>query len=367
LLDEPSKENILQADPNDVYALIGSDLQFAAESLPAQVHSADWAAENGGRVTKWAAESLLARVFLYYTGYYGQSSLPTREGQITSAQALAYVEDVIANSGHSLVEDFASLWPAASLEDYAGEGNPETVFAIKYTYTSDYNGNVDGNHWMVMYGMRQIDSYPYGRGWGGATVNPELWNLYPDGDTRKTASIISVEDEEIEVDPEFQREYTGYYVKKYSPMSTEAGQSVAESLGAVSFQIGQFQDFVSIRFADVLLMAAELGSPNAQQYFDQVRSRALGSNFTPVPLTEELLKTERRLEFAFEGIRYWDLLRYGIAAAADALNVSDVEVLNAGQPVMKSITFNSESMGLQQIPYNQITLSSGILKQNTGW
>ena len=45
-------------------------------------------------------------------------------------------------------------------------------------------------------------------------------------------------------------------------------------MGAGDFQISQFQDWVLVRYADVLLMAAELGSPNAQSYFDQVRKRA---------------------------------------------------------------------------------------------
>src|SRR5690606_13680227 len=106
-----------------------------------------------GRITKWAAKSLLARVYMYYTGYYGKSDLV---GVVSKAQALQHVEDVINSSGHGLVEDFSTLWPAASLENYAGEDNKEIVFSIKHTYTSDYNGNTDGNHWMVMFGMREF-------------------------------------------------------------------------------------------------------------------------------------------------------------------------------------------------------------------
>lgn len=367
LTEVPTRENLPQADPADVYSLIATDLQFGAENMSNEPYSEAWAASNDGRVTKWAAESLLARVFLYYTGYYGEGNLPTQEGQITEAQALEYLEDVINNSGHDLVENYASLWPAASVENYAGEGNVESIFSIKYTYTSDYNGNTDGNHWMVMYGIRQTNSYPYGTGWGGATVNPDLWDLYGENDTRRVASITSIDDEEIDMDITNQREYTGYYAKKYSPMSTEAGQSVAESLGAVNFQIGQFQDFVSIRFADVLLMAAELGSSNAQQYFDRVRGRAYGENYNSLALTPEILQRERRLEFAFEGIRYWDLLRQGMSVAAAAINESGVEVLNAGEPETKTITFDPATRGLQQIPYNQINLSNGVLEQNTGW
>lgn len=362
LLDEPSSENIPQANPDDVYKLIANDLKFAAENLPAEPYSSP---AKDGRVTKWAAESMIGRVFLYYTGYYNKADLA---GVITQEQALTYLEDVIANSGHALVEDFANLWPAASVDDYAGEGNAETIFSIKYTYTSDYDGNTDGNHWMVMFGIREQSLYPYGNGWGGATVNPKLYDAFSDNDTRKVASIISIEDEELPFEQiNKQREYTGYYIKKYSPMSDEAGNSLAVKLGGTNFMIGQFQDYVSIRYADVLLMAAELGSPNAQDYFDEVRQRAYKDNFTSQPATSENIMRERRFEFAFEGHRYWDLLRQGLNVAANAINEPGITVLNGGNPATKKVTFNEQTKGLQQIPNNQITLSSGVLKQNTGW
>ncbi len=367
LLEEPSLDNLPQADPDDVYALITTDLLFGINNMSGDAYSESDASTNDGRVTKWAAEALLARVYLYYTGYYGASSLVSQSGTVTGSEVLGYLEDVISNSGHGLVDNFAHLWPAASVQSYAGEGNQESIFSIKYTYTSDYNGNADGNHWMVMYGMRQTDAYPYGRGWGGATVSEALYNAYDANDHRQEASIVAIEEEAIEIDIATQREYTGYYVKKYSPMSTADGQSLAESLGAVNFQIGQFQDFVAIRYADVLLMAAELGSPNAQAYFDMVRERAFKDDFTSVALTPELLMQERKLEFAFEGVRYWDLLRSGLDVAAAAINESGTTVLSAGAPVTKDVTFNASTKGLQQIPYNQINLSSGTLQQNAGW
>jgi hypothetical protein len=365
LLTEPTSANVPQADPADVYAVIAGDLKFAADNLP-PVSYASQDASTYGRVTKWAAESLLARVFVYYTGYYGQADLA---GLVSRADALAYVEDVIANSGHALVADFASLWPAASLDLYAGENNPETIFAIKYTYTSDYNGNTDGNHWMVMFGIREQSSYPYGNGWGGGTVNPKLWNAYADTDTRKAASIIAIDEEGIDFENESrQREYTGYYNKKYAPMVDEAGNSVAVSKGGVNFMIGQFEDYVSIRYADVLLMAAELGSPNAQQYFDEVRERAYGDNFTALPVTQANIMEERRLEFALEGIRYWDLLRSGIDTAAGTI-AETTQVLNGGVSTTKTILASNiqQTKGLQQIPNTQVTLSNGTLVQNPGW
>jgi starch-binding outer membrane protein, SusD/RagB family len=372
LLTEPSADNIPQADPQVVYAQIAQDLVFASENLTATTYTNQPAATHG-RASKWAAESLIGRVYLYYTGYYQQADLA---GVVTKAQALAYLEDVIANSGHGLVSTFANLWPAASISNYAGEDNNETVFAIKYTYTSDYTtGNADGNRWLVNLGLRGDKFYPYGDGWGFATVNPKLWDAFKDTDTRKVASIISVDGENIPAEKLIvgQKEYTGYYGKKYIPMINKDGSSVSQTLGAAAGhntdnQISQFQDYVVIRYADVLLMAAELGSANAQSYFDQVRQRAYGSNFTQIPVSQENIMSERRLEFALEGIRYWDLLRQGVDVAASTI-AETTQLLTAGAEVTVKITAAKilETKGLQQIPATQISLSNGVLKQNAGW
>jgi hypothetical protein len=365
LLTAPSAENIPQANPDDVYKVIAEDLKFAADNMPAQTYAAQPVAERG-RATKYAAEALLGRVFLFYTGYYGK---PDLAGTVSKAESVAYLEDVITNSGHGLVEDFANLWPAASLANYAGEDNKETVFGIKYTYTSDYDGNTDGNHWMVMAGIREQAFFPYGNGWGAETVNPKLWAAYSATDTRRGASIISIVDEKLPfTNQSKQREYTGYYEKKYSPMIDENGKPLPEGYGNTSFQIGQFQDYVSIRFADVLLMAAELGSANAQTYFDQVRQRAYQGAFTPLSATPQNIMNERRLEFAFEGIRYYDLLRQGIDRAAQQI-AETATVLNGGASTEKRIVASNiiATKGLQQIPYNQINLANGTLKQNAGW
>ncbi|MDT0689718.1 RagB/SusD family nutrient uptake outer membrane protein [Salegentibacter sp. F188] len=361
LLTEPSSENIPQADPDEVYTVIAEDLMFGSENLPVESYNA----VPSGRVTRWAAKSMLARVYLYYTGYYNQSDLV---GMVSQADALSHLEDVINSSGHGLLEDYARLWPAASVDDFAGENNEEIVFSVKHTYTSDYDGNTDGNHWMVMLGMREFTHYPYAQGWG-ITVNPKLYNAYDEDDTRRDASIIAIDEEEIPFDKiENQREYTGYYTKKYTPLATEDGGSLAVELGGTDFQIGQFQDFYVMRYADVLLMAAELGSPNAQSYFDAVRQRAYQDDFSSQSVTLERIQHERWLEFALEGIRYWDLLRRGVSEAAQVI-AEDTTLLNGGIETPKVISASNiqETEGLQQIPNNQITLSNGVLIQNTGW
>lgn len=365
LLTQPSNENVPQANPDEVYKLIAEDLEFAAQNLPNTKYTSQ-APATFGRVTKWAAASLLGRVYLYYTGYY---SKPDLAGVTTKAEALNGLVDVITNGGFGLVEDFKNLWPAASVLTYAGEDNKETIFAIKYTFTSDYDGNTDGNHWLVMFGLRDQFSVPYGQGWGGGTVNPKLWNAYQATDTRRGATITSIVDESINFTMKGnQREYTGYYAKKYTPTCDENGNSIAVNKGGVNFMIGQFQDYVSIRYADVLLMAAELGAPNAQTYFDDVRKRAYKANYTPLTISQENIMKERRLEFALEGHRLYDLLRQGVNVAAAAVAESTT-VQNGGVSTNKTISAAkiTETKGLVQIPYTQITLSNNVLKQNTGW
>jgi len=131
--------------------------------------------------------------------------------------------------------------------------------------------------------------------------------------------------------------------------------------------IGQFQDYVAIRYADVLLMAAELGSTNAQKYFDDVRSRA---GLPSIPLTTEALREERRFEFVGEGIRFYDLLRYDYTLDYAANKIAITKTVKSGGND-ETVTINGDRLkatkGLQQIPQNQITLSNGVLDQNDGW
>ena len=367
LLTVPSNENQPQAPADSTYTLIANDLLFAAENGAETVET--------GRVNKWAAKAMLARVYLFYTGYYGKAEL----AGISKAKVLEGLEDIIAGTGtngYGLVDDYKNLWPAASStpvpEDnsltttYAGKDNMETVFAIKYNITSNYNGDTDGNHWLVMLGLRTQSFSPYGRGWGACTVVPELYQAYEENDVRKEASIIAISQENLDFDNTDQRDYTGYTNKKYTPLSLPDGKDVAEANDAVNLMIGQYQDYVVIRYADVLLMAAELGSSNAQDYFDQVRTRAGFEDSKPV--NQDNIMAERRLEFAFEGLRYWDLLRQGVNTAASTIAVSTT-VQNAGLEEDKVIDSQKiiDTKGLFLIPQSQISLSSGLITQNDGW
>lgn len=372
LLTEPTTANVAQAEPIDIYNLIVEDLKYAAANIPADAYPKANAANNDGRVTQYAAKAMLARVYLFYTGYYAKTDI-----NVTKAEVLQGLEDVIASTEFELIPNFKALWPAASYvpnttdntldkSGYAGKGNKEVVFAQKFNNTQDYNGNLDGNRWLVMMGLRNTSFSPYGRGWGACTVNPKLVQEFAAGDTRKTASIIDIKNEGIEstFDLKDQREYTGYAVKKYTPTALPDG--TADVGGENDFQISQDQDFIVIRYADVLLMAAELGSANALNYYNNVHTRA---GLSPKnAITQADILAERRFEFAFEGIRYWDLLRQGLNTAASTIaQTQNVLSGNAADVVTISAAKITATRGFMQIPNTQITLSNNVLKQNAGW
>jgi hypothetical protein len=370
LLTAPTSENVPQSDPAETYKLIAEDLKFAAANIPADAYPKAEASDNDGRATMYAAKALLGRVYLFYTGYYGADDLG-----ITGAEVLTGLEDVITSNEFALVEEYKALWPASSyvsLEDdntldrtaYAGEGNTEVVFAQKFSNTQDYNGNVDGNRWLVMMGMRNTNFSPYGKGWGAGTVNPRLVTQFSNDDERKSASIIDIVAEGVAgFDKKDQREYTGYTNKKYTPTALPDGTS--NTGGSNDFQLSQDQDYFVIRYSDVLLMAAELGSANAQAYYDEVRTRA---GLVARPATIPNIMEERKFEFAFEGLRYWDLLRQGLNSAASTIAQTQ-DVLSGTVPDQVVIEEADiiKTRGFMQIPNTQITLSNGVLLQNEGW
>jgi hypothetical protein len=379
----PTTDNDPQATPKEVYKAIFEDLDYAIENIPGEDHKSLYpsAGQGAGHITKYAAEAIKARAYLYYKGYYGEEP----DGA-TAADALAGLEDIISNGGYKLIANYKNLWPAASLvantsalgwdtekSTYAGDNNEEVILAMNFTGTQDYNGNNDSNRWLVMMGVRNMSLAPYHYGWGACTVCPSFLNNYNSGDTRYTASVIDIANEGFSALDTYsdaiadQREYTGYTVKKYTPLGFYDGSSANKEDGTAGFQETSINSWVLVRYADVLLMAAELGSSNAQSYLDQVRSRA---GLASVTATKENILKERTAEFAFEGIRYWDLLRsYSITEAANIIAASSGTTLSGGVSDEVSIKAQNiiDKKGLCQIPNNQITLSNGVLKQNAGW
>jgi len=309
----------------------------------------------------------LGRVFLYYTGYY---SKPDLVGAFTKQNAIDAVKDVIDNSGYGLVSSYASLWRSSAITNgvsFAGQNNKEGVFDIQYSSQGLGNwSQQNGNRVQVLIALRGTVPAPYYKGWGFGPITPSLAGLYESADSiRKRSTIISVADEALPYTPSSdQFQNTGYWWKKYTPME----QGNPADMGG-DFQVDNYDNYRVIRFADVLLMGAELNLSSslatAQNYYNAVRDRAFSGDITHRrTLTSDaaglnLIMTERRLELALEGQRYWDLLRQGMTVAKQALD-------NPTNDDFK-IDFPTETGGLFAIPQTQIGLSNGTLTQNKGW
>ncbi len=315
---------------------------------------------------------MICRVFLYYTGYYNKSNLVEL---VTKNDVRVYIDDVIQNSGHKLLDNYADLWIYSPT--YAGECNDEVVFTIKYTYKAFADQNQqNGAQWQIMIGIRAQKHpeyhYPFGEGWGAGTVDPRLYNSYELGDTRRDASIICWDSMKLAepLDISDMREFTGFNWKKYCPLETPSGTRVVESLGG-HYITDNFEDYADIRFSDVLLMGAELyldaDLGKAQQYYNLVRNRAFKGNAPVKTLTndkngKDLIFEERKHELALEGQRYWDLLRYD--GLAGNLNYAKSAIETT---IPYEQHFRQETKGLLPIPWGQINLMNGALKQNEGW
>jgi hypothetical protein len=369
-----------RASAEELYSLIIDDLKFASENALSEPYSS-MNPENWGRVTQWAAESMLARVYLFYTGYYNQTEISGVDAQ----NALNHIENVIKNSGHDLVPEFASLWrvPAVSelgsIDNYAGEENREVIWSIRYIPSA--GGDYGGNWFARMIGPRGTNIDPYGQGWGALTVVPSFWNDFNENDKRKTASILSYEDEGVDYNWEQQQQaqYTRYSSKKYQLLSVDG---IPEA--KPNWQTNAFEDYIVIRYADVLLMGAELRSivhgPNdaeALSYLNRVRERAFDSSAHNYQTASfENILEERKFELAGEASRYYDLLRsckgdfsklvdlltyVDDTDGGDFSNTTDVNSLD-----VDGINF-AEKKGLFQIPQNEIDLMKGAIEQNPGF
>ena len=398
---ETAPANIPRATPEEMYGQIALDLKTAIELMPAKPFQSIEVTRLG-HANKWVAEGIMARVFLFYTGTYGKTELPLAGGgSITKNQVIAWLDDCVQNSGHDLLPDFRDNWAYSSVQRYgytatnglswAGEqgGNYETVWAIKY---GPYGGwdppsgqELSYTNQHVLYsGLRQQFYIPFGQGWGGGPVNPQLWDSFEPGDIRREGSILNVNimgnPDENNIPERYiwgsdnQMHETGLWQKKYLPIydsvqNTSTGKWSLRSIYCLDYpslsdmQLWNLQDDVLLRFSDVLLMGAELGSANAQAYFDRVRTRAgLASKTASL----ENIKLERRHELAFEGLRHFDLIRWGDIASAHAV-VVNIPVKNTGVDAIYNDTYRSETGGFLPLPQTEITLSEGVLTQTPGW
>lgn len=412
IISTTQDSNSPQASVEELYGQIASDLKQGISLMSDKAYNAYVSA---GHATRWAAEALMARVFLFYTGFYGKDSLPMADGgAVAKSEVIDWLDDCIAHSGHDLVGDYRNLWTYTNeytVDDYAytagvtgvdgqplrwaGNSNKEEVFAIKYMNFCGYTyAGQEGysNFYVPFFGFYGTNgtgnTFPFGDGNGYGTVATGLWDEWEQnepGDLRMRASILRVGDELPDYDPgdvSGQWEDCGLWGKKMLPVLAQAAYErqgswvnsifwaaypefdQANNYGITNWG-GHFQDLILIRFADVLLMQSELKGDAAG--LNRVRNRA---GLRSVGYSLEAIQKERRHELCFEGVRWNDIRRWHIAE--EALSSQNNTPMNNGgvDMVMRDGKYASRyqaTKGFFPVPAAQIRLSSGVLKQNPGW
>ena len=274
-------ENLPKASADEIYAQIASDLKTAIELGS----TAKWPALEVGHATKWVAEAIMARVWMFYTGFYKKSELPLVDGgTVTKAQVVTWLEDCIQNSGHGLVSDQRNLWPYTNpytAKDYPyardnglvweTDENMENMFAVKMSNAGSFSDNdLRHNRVVEFFGVRKSTAaaFPFTpQGYSNGPVCTAIWNDWaadPDyaGDYRRLGSICKRADEipDYAGDDKKEVENTDLLAKKYLGCGAkdDAG-TIYESYayfygGDNDKQTGLTQSLVWLRFADVLLM-----------------------------------------------------------------------------------------------------------------
>lgn len=278
----------------DVYAQIEKDLKEAITALPASK-------STNGRATSYAAHALLGKVYLYQDKF---------------EDAATILEPLVGL--YTLPTNFQSIFLNS------GENGPESVFEVQHSKNSNwwdwgFPQGSEGSFAIIHYGIRGYNGTVYASGWSFNVPTQDLYDAYDAADTRRAVAILDIKEWASSTGAAYSEgyEHTGYFNHKYIP---RAGLSGAQQ------ELNYGINYRAIRYADVLLMAAEANnrkaSPNAtkaRNYLNQVRARAFGnssraSSSTGTILTKEIWN-ERRLELAMEGHRFFDLVRTGEAAA----------------------------------------------------
>ncbi|MGB1452870.1 MAG: RagB/SusD family nutrient uptake outer membrane protein [Crocinitomicaceae bacterium] len=282
---------IPRAPVADVYAQIESDLSAAIPVL-------DDITLIKGKASKGAAKSLLGKVYLYQNKFL----------------EAADIFDEVINSGiYALLGDYEQLFYAAT------ENNSETVFDVEYSGAEGGSYGcfvcLEGNAGPGFQGIRQYVGPVYGDGNSYNLPTQDLYDAFASFDGRRDVTVLDLDAFIAEQDnPELityaigAGGHTGYYNNKYIKRQGEIGLPDNDLTSPLNYK--------AIRYADVLLMAAEAhyqngNSGTAQGYMNQIRSRA---GVQPIPIGSiEDIYNERRLELSCEGHRFFDLVRTGQA------------------------------------------------------
>ncbi|WP_338876988.1 RagB/SusD family nutrient uptake outer membrane protein [Spirosoma sp. SC4-14] len=299
----------------EAYQLILSDLTSAETLLPTALNT------TKTRVSQMTAKTLLGKVYLTRKNY---------------DLAAAKLKEVIDSKQYSLLADYKTLVTNGNIN------LTETVLEVDYL-----SGQSLGNNYSALFtpAITSMAIFPNNlQGAGRIVPTLDLINSYEPGDARKA---ISVNDSVTLIGGK--KSYSRYGLKFVDFKATDLSD------GSVTFTI--------LRFADVLLMYAEVlneqgKTSEALPYLNQIRQRAKLAALSALSQTDMrlALERERRIEFLYEGHRWFDLVRTGRAQT----------VLNAHFASQKLNFSVQEFELLFPIPQTEIDLNPA-LKQNPGY
>lgn len=401
VLNEEESKNQIRVPKAEVLAFAHSQLDQAIKELNGKTL-------EKGRVTAGACKALKARAYLWDNDF---------------SNLLAVTSELIGK--YSL--NTAGETPYADLFNGTAEDSNEIILAREHAHTS---GSITTgnrlNQAFFLKGMSGgdalgaltptgslVDAYPMADGRliheNGSAYNPK--DPYKDRDPRLAQSVIyptstirtSTAMEWVLYDPEDERTLpgqryddkepspTGYAWKKYCDWSDHAMVQILD--GGV--------DVIYFRYADVLLMHAEAlletkGVSASSEIFgiiNQLRDRCGGgrvmeANYTSEDALRTLVRNERRVELANEGLRFFDIRRwrvaektttvdgegmngnlYGAFMRKDGIGSTDttVEIDGAPRRYVEKRNFDPARHYLFPIPSKDIDLSNETLTQNPGW
>ncbi|WP_169513425.1 RagB/SusD family nutrient uptake outer membrane protein [Flexithrix dorotheae] len=323
----------------DVYNLIEEDLLFAEKYLPGS-----WPGEPG-RVTVWAAKSLLSQVYLTMAGW------PLKD-ETKYTLAAQKAEEVIDNSGHILLPDYKDVWLMAN------EVNEEIVWAIQFCRLVDCGTNARTSVTATSMGPSEEG------GWDQLFFEINFFKNFPEGPRKDFTFHTTFTDGTQWENSNVKHPFVGKYRDGSIP-----GEDNFES----RFLTGRNLQF--LRFSDILLVYAEAtamstGPDNkAYEAVNMVKRRAKGlpidqpdnsvdleNGLSNIAFRDAVLQ-ERAWELAAEYSRWFDLVR------TEKVKEANENKDSGDLPPLREIT---QDYYLMPIPVQEIQINPN-LTQNNGY
>ena len=323
------EKTIARSPKTEVYKLIEDDLKYAIANL-------SYTAPQTGRATKGSAQALLGKVYLFQDKFNEASSV---------------LDDLIKNGPYELETDYNKIF------EFEGENGKGSVFEVQYTDVEGAGFGClqcsEGNVAVGFQGVRGYQGTLFTSGFSFNVPTKEMVDQFEVGDNRKDVAILDIAAWATQTGASYTTgyEHTGYFNRKYIPRKRGAD-------AAGDLNLTNPNNYRAIRYADVLLMAAEAfnrkATPNdglARTYLNMVRARAFGNTTKNVSLSGSALTDaiyhERRVELVGEGHHFFDLVRTGRGANIPGFTVGKHEVF--------------------PIPLEEIQFSQGKWSQNSGY